>query len=82
MSTVASRHKILPSHEDRQALIARPLPFDPRRTFDTFHEHTVYAVKRWGGVQIVNDEDWMRDANAWRKKYEDSLTTIDWEAQV
>lgn len=25
--------------------------------------------KRWGGVQIINDEDWMRDANAWRKRY-------------
>lgn len=46
------------SHEDRQALIRKPFPI-------------VYLppVKRWGGVQIINDEDWMRDANAWRKRY-------------
>ena len=58
MSTAASRRAILPTHEVRQALIRRPFPV------------TYYPpVKRWGGVQIINDEDWMRDANAWKKRY-------------
>ncbi len=46
------------THEERQALIRKPFPI-------TY----ILPVKRWGGVQIINDEDWMRDANAWRKKY-------------
>lgn len=45
-------------HEDRQVLIRKP-----------FHIAYIPSVKRWGGVQIINDEDWMRDAHAWRKKY-------------
>lgn len=58
MSTAASRRALLPTHEDRQALIRSPFPI------------TYYPPqKRWGGVQIINDEDWMRDANAWRKRY-------------
>jgi hypothetical protein len=67
--TVASRWALLMSHEDRQALIRRPFPI-------TY----IPPVKRWGGVQLINDEDWMRDANAWRKKYNqdaDDLSTED-----
>jgi len=46
------------THEERRALILKPFPI------------TYYPpVKRWGGVQIINDEDWMRDANAWRQRY-------------
>lgn len=57
-STAASRRRALMPHEDRQALIRLPYPI------------TYYPPqKRWGGVQIINDEDWMRDANAWRKRY-------------
>jgi hypothetical protein len=29
-------------------------------------------VKRWGGVQIINDDVWMTDAHAWKKRYEDA----------
>lgn len=47
-------------HEERQALIHRSYPI-------TY----ILPVKRWGGVQLINDEDWMRDANAWRKRYTD-----------
>lgn len=46
------------THAQRRELIERPYPI-------TY----VLPVKRWGGVQIINDEDWMRDANAWRKRY-------------
>lgn len=45
-------------HEARQALIRHPYPI-------TY----IPSVKRWGGVQLINDEDWMRDADTWRKKY-------------
>lgn len=58
MSTTASRRQLLPSHEERQALIRRPFPI-------TY----IPPVKRWGGVQIINDEDWMQDANAWKHRY-------------
>lgn len=71
MSTKASRRKLLMPHAARQALITKPFPI-------TY----VPPVKRWGGVQIINDEDWMKDANAWRHKYQDDqITSIDWEAQ-
>lgn len=46
------------THEQRQALIRKPFPIV-----------TIHSVKRWGGVQIIHDETWMEDANAWRKKY-------------
>jgi hypothetical protein len=26
-------------------------------------------VERYAGCQLLNDEDWIRDANAWKKKY-------------
>ena len=58
MSSAAARRKLLMPHEARQALIRKPFPI-------TY----ISPVKRWGGVQIINDEDWMRDANAWKKKY-------------
>lgn len=58
MSSAAARRKLLMPHEARQALIRKP-----------FHIAYIPPQKRWGGVQIINDEDWMRDANAWRKKY-------------
>lgn len=58
MSTAVTRRALLMPHAARQTLIQKPFPI------------TYYPpVKRWGGVQIINDEDWMRDANAWRKKY-------------
>lgn len=70
MSTVAQRRALLMPHEARQALIRRPFPI------------TYYPpVKRWGGVQLINDEDWMRDEAAWRKRYNDRQSSIDWEAQ-
>lgn len=58
MSTAASRRALLMPHEERQRLIRRPFPI-------TYYP----SVKRWGGVQIINDEDWMRDANAWKQRY-------------
>lgn len=58
MSTAATRRALLMSPSDRQALIRKPFPI-------TY----LPPQKRWGGVQIINDEDWMRDANAWRKRY-------------
>lgn len=58
MSTAAQRRALLMPHEARQALIHRPFPI------------TYYPpVKRWGGVQLINDEDWMKDATSWRKRY-------------
>ena len=37
---------------ERRALIMRPFPI------------TYYPpVKRWGGVQILNDEEWMRETS-------------------
>lgn len=49
------------THEQRQALIAKP-----------FHITYIPSVKRWGGVQIINDDVWMTDAHAWKKRYEDA----------
>ncbi len=66
-----ARRALLMPHEERLALIRKPFPI-------TY----IPPVKRWGGVQLINDEDWMRDANAWRKKYADQTTQIDWEAEV
>lgn len=57
-TTAATRRKLLMPHTQRQALICKPYPV-------TY----ILPVKRWGGVQLINDEDWMRDAHAWRKKY-------------
>lgn len=66
MSTTAQRRDLLMPHEGRQALIRKPFPI-------TYHP----PQKRWGGVQIINDEDWMRDANAWRKRYNQDDTEND-----
>ena len=52
------------THEQRQTLIRKPFPI-------TY----VLPVKRWGGVQIINDEDWMRDANAWKQRYAQDIET-------
>jgi hypothetical protein len=52
------------THEERQALIRKPFPI-------TYYP----SVKRWGGVQIINDEDWMRDANAWKQRYAQDIET-------
>lgn len=58
MSTAASRRQLLMPHAERQALIHKTYPI------------TYYPpLQRHGGVTIIDDETWMRDANAWRLKY-------------
>jgi len=46
------------NHDERMAHLGRPFPI-------TY----ILPVKRWGGVQIIHDNQWMDDANAWRKRY-------------
>ena len=70
MSTAVSRKALLPTHEERRALIERPFPI-------TY----IPSVKRHGGVQIINDEDWMRDEAAWRKRYA-QRSNMDGEALI
>lgn len=47
------------THDQRRALIEKPFPI-------------VYIppTKRWGGVQVINDQDWMREADMWRIRYD------------
>lgn len=68
MSTAASRRALLPSHEERQALIRRPYPI-------TY----ILPVKRWGGVQIAPDDQWDVVAERFhmRRKYADRFETED-----
>ena len=46
------------THEERVALIRKP-----------FHICYIHPVKRWGGVQIVHDEQWVDEMKAWSKRY-------------
>ncbi len=54
----ATRRALLMPHLARQRLIHQP-----------FSIRYIFPVERYAGVQLLNDEDWIRDANAWKKTY-------------
>ena len=53
-------------HAARQALIRKP-----------FYIAYIHPVKRWGGVQIIHDDQWVEDAKAWKKRYAEDLASAD-----
>lgn len=62
MSSAAARRKLLMPHEERLALIRRPFPI-------TY----IPPVKRWGGVQLGQDDQWDEATERYhlRRRYAD-----------
>lgn len=58
VQAAAARRALLMPHSARQRLIHQPCSV-----------RYILPVERYAGVQLLNDEDWIRDANAWKKKY-------------